>query len=568
MKNNQTDKSKPQEKKEAPDKQLARPGDHVFFQHPEKGPMSGHVVCCGKHGATVKCDTGEHHKVHWERILGHKQRGERAAKIIDQGEDGSICEDQNGERFFLRGNMPDQDGDESNDEDQSQNDDDGDDMKKSMFLFPKGKTSLSKAIANQPGLQLREVTDKMGHQTKRWMKTNPDQNQGKQPGAGKQEDADQQKQPGQDNQDPHQEARQKVVGNVVQFSAGSFQGKGEVTAAGKDGVTVKDDTGREHQVHWHELHTGDGENTGGGQDQDDGEDKPEPGSHFDAASFASERDEQNIKPEDIYSKFGDELKSKLEEVKGKLDSVEETIKMHKTADGQYTPERQKLHEKIISHFLSPEKIEAARPPEGQSPTFTILGGRGGSGKSWFKDKVYDSNKAITLDADEIKGMLPEYEGWNAHQVHEESGDIFDHITDLAKEYGLNIVHDATMKTPEKAKKLVQQFKDDGFNVEAHYMFLPRHEAATRAVGRFLGPTNRYVPVEVVLSNTKNEQAFDSIKGMVDKWSFRDNNVKKGEEPRLVAESKGSYGKKNQSDTDKMMTKSHSNAIFLLWRKTP
>lgn len=266
MKNNQTDKSNPQKKKEAPDKQLARPGDHVFFQHPEKGPMSGHVVCCGKHGATVKCDTGEHHKVHWGRILGHKQRGERAAKIIDQGEDGSICEDQNGERFFLRGNMPDQDGDESNDEDQSQNDDDGDDMKKSMLLFPKGKTSLSKAIANQAGLQLRETTDKMGHQTKRWMKTNPDQNQGKQPGAGKQEDADQQKQPGQDNQDPHQEARQKVVGNVVQFSAGSFQGKGEVTAAGKDGVTVKDDTGREHQVHWHELHAGDKDQASNGQD--------------------------------------------------------------------------------------------------------------------------------------------------------------------------------------------------------------------------------------------------------------------------------------------------------------
>lgn len=36
--------------------------------------MSGHVVCCGKHGATVKTEDGEHHKVHWERVLGHKQR--------------------------------------------------------------------------------------------------------------------------------------------------------------------------------------------------------------------------------------------------------------------------------------------------------------------------------------------------------------------------------------------------------------------------------------------------------------------------------------------------------------
>jgi hypothetical protein len=42
-------------------------------------------------------------------------------------------------------------------------------------------------------------------------------------------------------------------GDTVAFNAGAFAGSGEVIAAGEHGPTVKDDTGREHRVHWHEV---------------------------------------------------------------------------------------------------------------------------------------------------------------------------------------------------------------------------------------------------------------------------------------------------------------------------
>jgi oxalate decarboxylase/phosphoglucose isomerase-like protein (cupin superfamily) len=51
-------------------------------------------------------------------------------------------------------------------------------------------------------------------------------------------------------------------GHHVAFKAGSFKGAGKVTAKGKDGCVVKDKTGREHNIHWHELtghHTGEGD---------------------------------------------------------------------------------------------------------------------------------------------------------------------------------------------------------------------------------------------------------------------------------------------------------------------
>lgn len=48
-------------------------------------------------------------------------------------------------------------------------------------------------------------------------------------------------------------AHNVAEGDKVAFSAGEFSGSGEVAAAGEHGPTVKDGTGREHRVHWHEV---------------------------------------------------------------------------------------------------------------------------------------------------------------------------------------------------------------------------------------------------------------------------------------------------------------------------
>ena len=169
----------------------------------------------------------------------------------------------------------------------------------------------------------------------------------------------------------------------------------------------------------------------------------------------------------------------------------------------------------------------------------MLGGRGGSGKSWFSGKIYDPNAAIVFDADKVKEALPEYEGWNASQVHEESSDLIERMIKIARDNGVNVVLDATMKTAKSAVERVKAFKDAGYEIEVHYMHVPRQEAAKRAVSRFMGKSKkgRYVPVDVVLGNTSNEETFDVVKSMADRWSFRDNNVPYGEQPILISEKK-------------------------------
>lgn len=83
-------------------------GDHVYYQHPEHGLSSGEVLSTGRDGCNVRHGRGDggHDPVPWASLLGHKLRKQRKFTVLERGEDGSICEDENGQRVFLRGDMP------------------------------------------------------------------------------------------------------------------------------------------------------------------------------------------------------------------------------------------------------------------------------------------------------------------------------------------------------------------------------------------------------------------------------------------------------------------------------
>jgi hypothetical protein len=516
------------------------PGDHVYIQHEQRGPIAVRVMAHGKDGLTGICDQKQRHKVKWDAVLGHKQRMLQRYRLVEQGADGALIEDDQGKRRFIAGEVPVMDeavrppasGSEPSLPAKPLSTDDPllgrqDKLRKAIALPDNALVIFAKAtgaVANRPGPRLEDRTDKSGKHTRRWVRTMKDQP--KERDKAKPEEAKP------DHGAPFEH------GDTVAFRHGDVGGHGKIVASGRDGVTLQGKDGQEHQVrHEHIVKpddVGPAEDAAKGGGGDDGGDGPEPPDKFDAAAYAAQHNDMSVTPEQILAAFPADTADKIADVVAKLATVEQTIDRFKR-DGVYTPERAKLHDTILKHFLSPEKVEAATPAEGQAPTFTILGGRGGSGKSWFKGKVYDPAKVILLDADEIKGMLPEYQGWNAAEVHEESSDLFDAITHEAKELGLNIVHDATMKTAKKAVAIVNGFKDAGYRTEAHYMYLPPQEAAKRAVHRFLGPTQRFVPPGIVLGNTTNEGSFDQVKGLVDAWSFRDNNVGKGQEPKLLSE---------------------------------
>ncbi len=254
-----------------------------------------------------------------------------------------------------------------------------------------------------------------------------------------------------------------------------------------------------------------------------------------------ESNKANITPEDVIKSAVKNLGLDAEKVQQKIDYAEEYAKTWSEdtqtrykKNGVYTEERQKLHDEILTDIF--KNAESARPPKGQEPTVIFLGGRGGSGKSKFNGLVYDESKYIVLDADKIKDKLkPEYQGFNASEVHEESSEILSKAIEIAQDNKFNVVIDATMKSLGSTERKIQSFANKDYNIEMYYMHLPRIKAAERAISRFTGEEGgRYVPLVELLKMKDNEDNFDQLKYYASKWAFYNNDVpRKEDQPILI-----------------------------------
>jgi len=150
-----------------------------------------------------------------------------------------------------------------------------------------------------------------------------------------------------------------------------------------------------------------------------------------------------------------------------LTNVTPTIDRFRNAQGIWTAERKLVHREIVrkvilgfdektlavnrSNILS-NGLHKAKTAANEAPVYTVLGGRGGSGKSWFSggNGPVNPRKTLILDSDQIKKLLPEFQGWNAGELHLESSYLFDEISLIAKRMNLNVVHDMTLKNARQA----------------------------------------------------------------------------------------------------------------------
>ncbi len=220
------------------------------------------------------------------------------------------------------------------------------------------------------------------------------------------------------------------------------------------------------------------------------------------------------------------------------------------ADGKpvmkYTAKRLKEHDAIITQIL--KEINDPFPANGEKPVFVMLGGRGGSGKSALDGLAYNKKNALVVDPDAIKEMLSEYRelvqkhskyaGLNAWEVHEESSDIAARLLEIGRERGMNVVLDATMSNAVSAEKKIIPFKQAGYRIEGAFMQMPPYEAAVKAVERGLKADGRFVPPDILLKNTNNEENFQKITPLFDKWKMYGNNFfENGNKVYVISSSK-------------------------------
>jgi predicted ABC-type ATPase len=191
--------------------------------------------------------------------------------------------------------------------------------------------------------------------------------------------------------------------------------------------------------------------------------------------------------------------------------------------GEYVPSRRKLHADIINTF----KNEVVCITEGK-PIAIFMGGSPASGKSSFLRKYSPyllKEEILKVDADEIRAMLPEYEGYNAAQTHLETKDIVNTLLsdrNIGIPCDFDLIYDGTMNSVKSYIPLMDILRKRGYKIFIVYMDnVDKDVIIKRALERYQ-KSGRFVPLEVIEDFfEKGKTAFNQLKKDVDGYMVID-----------------------------------------------
>lgn len=236
-----------------------------------------------------------------------------------------------------------------------------------------------------------------------------------------------------------------------------------------------------------------------------------------------------------------------------LEKEPQTKELYWSEISGYTPERLKVHDKIINDLF--ENVKCVKSDK--QPIAIFTGGSPASGKSTFINKNAEyltSENIFHLDADAIRAELPEYKGWNANSTHLETQDIVTTLLDRigSEQCRYDFIYDGTMNKAKKYFPLIQKAKELGYKTYIIFMDVPYAEAKKRVLSRYK-KTGRFVPSEVIDDfftkigdKTKGQAALDELKPLVDGYivvdSMTNKVIEKGGEGLPEGRDSSVYGK--------------------------
>lgn len=208
-------------------------------------------------------------------------------------------------------------------------------------------------------------------------------------------------------------------------------------------------------------------------------------------------------------------------------------------DGTFTPERQALHDQIVS-----DALKGTAPTD--DPHLVMMGGGPASGKSEMTRSglVELPQNAVQNDPDAIKSQIPEAKdlqldgdkSWAAVS-HEESSYLSARITAAAYETSRSMVLDSTGdSTLEKLSAKIEDAHAAGFKVDANYITVHPDTGTARALAR-AEKTGREVPESVVRNTYASiSSVFPQAAEKFDSVNLFDNNhdisENSGGQPRI------------------------------------
>jgi len=217
---------------------------------------------------------------------------------------------------------------------------------------------------------------------------------------------------------------------------------------------------------------------------------------------------------------------------------------HTGQDGNYTPERQAVHKEILGRLLNPK----AKAKPGKRPIAVFLMGPPAAGKTTAGAPLTSrlGVEFTTINPDDVKEQLPEYRGWNAGLLHEESSDVAEGmLREQAVEAQHNVMFDITGKNARKVTDEASALQAAGYDVHVVNVAADNHVVGWRAWQRFRRQAfgekkGRFVPPKYAAEavDGKPKQTFEAMKQhpAVKGWFSADTSgFERGEGARIIEE---------------------------------
>ena len=194
-----------------------------------------------------------------------------------------------------------------------------------------------------------------------------------------------------------------------------------------------------------------------------------------------------------------------------------------------TPERVQMRAEFVAAAIE----NFGRAPKGRKPILYLKGGGGGSGKGAVDKRLKKSGVMPSnigeVNPDDIKLAITEFQqivdagdSRAATIVHEESSMIAKDIEAAALEQQVDFIIDKVLGDPVKAKKIIEKFKSNGFEVRLIGVTIPVEEAAIRAGTRAYN-SGRFVPMSALADGHKQfAKVYKELAKMVDESILYDN----------------------------------------------
>jgi hypothetical protein len=213
--------------------------------------------------------------------------------------------------------------------------------------------------------------------------------------------------------------------------------------------------------------------------------------------------------------------------------------------GRYNVDRRQLHRQIGLASIA----KGTEADYGQLPYGVLLIGAPGSGKTSVGAPIAAAFgvQFVVVNADDYKEQFPEYRGWNAAALHEESAYLAEEfVYPRAIEARRHLLFDMTGTNCDKMVEYAEDLTAEGYLVHVVHVALPCWKATARAWERFQTnplnrndrlPYGRFVPPRYVFEDVNGKPAltYERLKAhsAVVGWQSWSTDVPRGQPPILL-----------------------------------